>query len=217
MRTAIVLGSTGLIGTELVRLLQASPHYRAIILLNRRPSGHTGSKIEERIIAFDSPDLTGIAGDDLYCALGTTRRKAGSDAAQHQVDFEYPARIAARLRERGFRRIALVSSVGADARAARFYLRTKGLLEEAIVDLGFEQTVIARPSFLIGRRIEFRLGEETVLLLLKLLSPLMIRRLRKYRGVPAALVARCLVQALQSDLNGVRLIESDQIAALGDS
>jgi uncharacterized protein YbjT (DUF2867 family) len=211
MKAAIVLGSTGLIGSELVKLLQASPHYSSVILLNRRPSGHVGSKISETIIDFAAPDLSGTTGDDLYCALGTTRRKAGSESAQYQVDYEYPALIAARLKTQGVKRIALVSSVGADVQAGNFYLRTKGKLEETIIGTGFEQTVIARPSVLIGQRAEFRLGEEAAILFLKLLSPLMIGGLRKYRGIEASTVARCLVRGTNSGPAGVRFVESDKI------
>ena len=209
MKTAVVIGSTGLIGAELVNQLQASPHYGSILLLNRRPSGYTQSKVSERIIDFNAPDLAGVTGEDFYCALGTTQRKAGSQAVQARIDYEYPVTIAALLRNQGVKRIGLVSSVGADAKAGRFYLRTKGRLEEAIVGLGFEKTVIARPSFLTGRRSEFRLGEESALFALKLLSPFMVGALRKYRGIPASAVARCLVQAVNSGTPGARVIESE--------
>lgn len=211
MKTALLLGSTGLIGSELVERLQAAPHYRSVVLLNRRPSGYRHSKISEKIIDFDAPDLRGVAGDDLFCALGTTIRKAGSQAALRKVDYEYPALFAARLKDQGVKRIALVSSVGANAKAASFYLRTKGQLEETIVGLGFEQTVIVRPSVLIGQRTEFRLGEEVAILLLKLFSPVMLGGLRKYKGIKASTVAAGLVRAVNPGIPGVRIIESDRI------
>jgi uncharacterized protein YbjT (DUF2867 family) len=211
MKTAIVLGSTGLIGSGLVPLLQASPHYGSVVLLNRRPSGHAYSKISERIIDFEAPDLAGVTGDDLYCAFGTTRRKAGSPAMHHKIDCEYPALLAALLRSRGIKRMALVSSVGADPTAANFYLRTKGELEQKILELGFEQVVIARPYFLIGRRNEFRLGEEAAILLSKLLSPILLGAAQKYRGVEAGAVARCLVETMNAGGAGVRFVESDVI------
>src|SRR5688572_20245818 len=129
MKTAIVLGSTGLIGSELVKLLQASPHYASVVLLNRRPSGHVHPRISERIVDFEAPDLTGLCGDDFYCAFGTTLRKAGSPAALHRIDCEYPTRIATGLKQRGVRQVLLVSSVGASSRAASAYLRTKAQLE----------------------------------------------------------------------------------------
>jgi uncharacterized protein YbjT (DUF2867 family) len=217
MKTAIVLGSTGLVGSELVELLQASPHYSSVVLLNRRPSRHRRAKVSERIIDFDAPDLAGISGDDLYCSLGTTLRKAGSQAAQYKIDHDYPTAIASRLRQQAVRRIVLVSSVGADARASGFYLRTKGQLENDIIRLGFEHTVIGRPSVLIGHREEFRFGEEAGLLLMKLLTPFLFGRLRKYQGIQARVVARCLLQAAQSDTLGVRFIESDEMERMAQS
>lgn len=214
MKTAIVIGSTGLVGTELVKELQASSDYSKIVLLSRRSVGFRDSKVVEKIIDFAAPDLAGVSGDDFYCALGTTRRKAGSVAAQYQVDYEYPVNIASRLRAQGVSRVFLVSSVGAKAGSSNFYLRTKGQLEDTIIKLGFEQIVIARPSFLIGRRPEFRTGEEVALRLMKLLSPLMVGTLRKYRGIEASLVARCLVRVAESGGTGVRYIESDRIRDL---
>lgn len=211
MKTAIVLGSTGLIGAELVRLLQASPLYRSVLLLNRRPSGQAQPKVVEKIIDFDAPDLAGVTGDDLFCAFGTTRRKAGSAAAFERIDCAYPTAIATRLRQQGVTRIFLVSSVGANARAAGLYLRTKGKLEENIIALRFAQTVILRPSFLIGHRTEFRRGEEAAIALMKLLSPLMLGPLRKYQGIAASQVAHRLVQEANTATPGVRFIESDAI------
>lgn len=214
MKTAIVLGSTGLIGAELVKLLQASPHYGSILLLNRRPSGLVHPKVAERIIDFDAPDLSGISGDDLYIAFGTTLRKAGSQAALHRIDCAYPTAIASLLRERNLKRVLLVSSVGADTASSAFYLRTKGQLEQNLIALGFEQTVIARPSLLLGRKGDFRLGEESAMLLMKLLSPLMFGSLRKYRAIDASKVARCLVQAAGSGSPAVQFVDYDQMQDL---
>lgn len=209
MTTAIVLGSTGLVGSQLIRELQAAPYYSSVVLLNRRPSGYSGTTISERIIDFDAPDLNGISGEHLYCALGTTLRKAGSKAAQFTIDCEYPTTIATRLRERGTKQVILVSSIGANAGASSFYLRTKGQLEENIIGLGFESTVICRPSVLIGERIESRPGEKAAALLLKILSPLLLGALRKYRGVQASDVAARMVREAQASARGVRIIEFD--------
>jgi uncharacterized protein YbjT (DUF2867 family) len=123
--------------------------------------------------------------------------------------------IAALLRNQGVKRIALVSSVGANAQAVGFYLRTKGELEENVIAMNFEQTAIARPFFLIGRKVEFRLGEETVIALTRLLSPYVFGRLRKYLPIEAHKVARCLMRATDSWVPGIRFIEGDEIQALG--
>ncbi|MGC4075156.1 MAG: hypothetical protein QM760_22175 [Nibricoccus sp.] len=214
MKTAIVLGSTGLIGSELVRLLTASPDYSSVLLLNRRPSGLSHPKVSEKIIDFDAPDLSGIVGDDLYIAFGTTLRKAGSQAALQRIDAQYPTAIATGLKKQGIKRVFLVSSVGADLKAKAFYIRTKGQLEQAIIALGFAQTVIARPSFLLGRTGEFRFGEEAAMFAMKLFSPLMIGSLKKYRAIQANQVARSLVHAAASESPGIQLLDYERMQQL---
>lgn len=209
MTTAVVIGSTGLVGAELVKVLQASAYYSSVLLLNRRPSGVSDPKISERIIDFDAPNLDGVSGEHLYCALGTTLSKAGSKAAQFKIDCEYPTTIATLLKRQGTRQTILVSSVGANAHATNFYTRTKGQLEENIIALGFNSTVICRPSFLIGARSEFRTGEEVAILALNLLSPFMVGGLRKYRGVDARTVAERMVREAISGAVGVRFVEFD--------
>src|SRR5262245_20073402 len=155
MRTAIVIGSTGLVGSELVKQLQDSKEYSSILLLNRKPSGYRHTKINEKIIRFDSPDLSGVTGDDVFCAIGTTLRKPGSKQAQYKIDCEYPSTIAALLKNQGSQQFILVSSLGADFSSGNFYLRTKGQLEKNVIAMGFERVLILRPSLLLGKRKEF--------------------------------------------------------------
>src|SRR5688572_16433341 len=107
MKTAIVIGSTGLIGSELVKQLQNSSQYSKVILLNRRAGNFSYSKVEERIIQFDAPNLNGVVGEDLFCAIGTTIRKAGSKAAQFRIDCEYPSTLAALLKPQGVKQFLL--------------------------------------------------------------------------------------------------------------
>lgn len=209
MTTAIVLGSTGLIGSHLVRELRAAPSYRSIVLLSRRASAHAGGKISERIIDFDAPDLDGVSGEHLYCALGTTLRSAGTKAAQFKVDCEYPTTIATRMRERGTTQMLLVSSIGADPRARSFYLRTKGQLEQNVLGLAFDGTVICRPSILVGERAESRVAERVAAAVMGVASPIMVGRLRKYRPVEASEVASRMVREAQAGMTGVKIVEFD--------
>lgn len=211
MKTAIIIGSTGLIGSELLSQLQSSSHYNKIILLNRRSSGIKHEKVEERIINFDAPDLHGISGQDVFCAIGTTLRKAGSKPAQFKIDCEYPSTLAALLKAQGVKQFLLVSSIGADENASNFYLKTKGQLEKNITQLQFENTVIVRPSILLGKRKEFRLGEKIAIVLMQALSPLMLGSFKKYRGVQAAKVAAKMISSANSGVKGLHIIESDKI------
>lgn len=208
MRTALVIGSSGLVGTELVKQLLDSPEYNAVILLNRRASNLQHPKLKERLLNFDAPDLQNISGDDIFCAIGTTLRKAGSKEAQFKIDCEYPSTLAALLKQQGFKRFMLVSSIGADERSGNFYLRTKGQLEKNLIALNFEAINIVRPSILLGPRKEFRLGEKIGIILILFLSLLMIGPLRRYRAVHASKVASTLIRMAQSGKSGVNILES---------
>lgn len=212
MKTALVIGSSGLVGSELLKQLLESPAYSSVIVLNRKKSPLQHPKQIERLINFDAPDLQGISGDDIFCAIGTTIRKAGSKAAQFRVDCEYPSTLAALLKNQGFKRFMLVSSIGADPDASNFYLRTKGQLEKNLTALNYEALFILRPSILLGQRKEFRFGEKFAIILMQFLRPLMIGPMKKYRGVQASAVAATLIRCAISDEKGTHILESDQIA-----
>jgi uncharacterized protein YbjT (DUF2867 family) len=142
--------------------------------------------------------------DQVFCALGTTIRIAGSPAAFRHVDFDYPLAIAQRALDAGATHFLLVSALGANADSRIFYNRVKGELEDAIRRLPFRSITIARPSFLLGEREERRPGES----LGKLLGHFAPRR---FRSVHARQVARALVLAAQADSPGIHLIENAAI------
>jgi uncharacterized protein YbjT (DUF2867 family) len=205
-KTALLLGATGLVGGHLLKQLLENPHYAQVVALTRRPLDVRHPKLRQEILDFDHPDASKIRGDDLFCALGTTLRKAGSKEAQYRIDCVYPFEVGKIARENGVRQFLLVSSVGADAKSSNFYLKTKGELEEKIQGLGFEHFVAARPSFLLGERKEFRLGERIGIALAKALAPLIPRR---YRGVGAEKVARALIAKANGGGVGMEVLESE--------
>ncbi|MBK9335309.1 MAG: NAD(P)H-binding protein [Lewinellaceae bacterium] len=211
MKTALVLGATGLVGGRLLEQLLHDARYDSVVALTRRPLERQHPKLRQEIIDFDHPDPTKIAGDDLFCALGTTLRKAGSKEAQYRIDCTYPYEFGKIARANGVRQYLLVSSVGADARSSNFYLRTKGDLEEKLRALHFDAFVSARPSFLLGDRSEFRLGERIGIALAQVFAFLIPR---KYRGIPAATVASALIERANAGLSGVEMIESDRLQLL---
>lgn len=208
MKTALLLGASGLVGGCLLEQLLYDSRYSTVVALVRRPMDRQHPKLRQEILDFDHPDPEKVRGDDLFCALGTTLRKAGSKEAQYRIDCTYPWEIAKVARANGVRQYLLVSSVGADARSSNFYLKTKGDLEEKINALGFDLFVSARPSFLLGERKEFRLGERIGIALAKLFAFLIPK---KYRGVQAAKVAAILIERANAGLSGARFIESDLI------
>jgi uncharacterized protein YbjT (DUF2867 family) len=201
-----VAGATGLVGGELVRQLAARADFARVIALVRR-----AIDVPTRVIPLttDFEHLERIVEhlgvDHVFCALGTTIRKAGSQAAFRRVDHDYVVSLARLALERGARHFLLVSSLGANPRSRVFYSRVKGEVEAAVQTLGYPRVTIARPSLLLGPRSEFRVGER----LMKPLGPLMPRR---YRPVHARAVAATLIRAAEDDAPGVHVIESRDIS-----
>ena len=151
--TALIAGATGLVGSHCLRTLLDGGYYERVIALTRRPLDRRHPRLVETIVDFEKLDEIDLfPAADVFCALGTTMRRAGSQPAFLKVDFEYPRIIAARSAAAGARRFLLVSSVGADSRSNNFYLRVKAELEKAVNALPFESTHIFRPSFLVGER-----------------------------------------------------------------
>jgi len=207
-KVALVLGATGLVGGALIEQLLQNPNYVQVVALVRRPLDRQHPKLQQEILDFDQPDASKIRGDDLFCAIGTTLRKAGSKDQQYRIDCLYPAQIGLLARQNGVRQYLLVSSVGAKADSSNFYLATKGDLEGKLQALHFDSLVIARPSFLIGERQEFRLGEVLGMGFARLFRPLIPRR---YRAIAATKVAAALVKLANQPLQGLRIVESEEL------
>ena len=193
-RTAIVAGATGLVGSHVLSLLIESPHYTGVTALVRRRLDREHPKLKQLVVDFDRlPPLP--EADDVFCALGTTIKKAGSREAFRRVDYEYPVAIARQAAEAGDAQFLLVSSVGADRHSSNFYLRTKGEVEDAIGALPFRGLHVFRPSFLIGERADSRPGERFGIAAARIVGPLLAGPLRKYRAIPAEAVARAMVES----------------------
>lgn len=211
-KIALVLGATGLVGGELVTQLLKHPQYGEVVALVRRPLDRQHPKLRQEVINFDQPDPAKIQGDDLFCALGTTLRKAGSKEAQYRIDCTYPAQIGLLARQNGVRQYLLVSSLGADADSSNFYLRTKGDLEVKVKSMGFDHFVAVRPSLLLGRQEQVRLGEVIWAGVLRVFGPLIPR---KYRAISAHKVAVALITLANQDLKGVQIVESNVLQKYG--
>ena len=191
-RTVALAGATGLVGREILRGLVADPAVGAIHVLARRKI-EPAAKVAPHVVDFRSlPALPRI--DEVYLALGTTIKAAGSEAAFRAVDFDANLAVAKAALAAGARRAGLVSAMGASAKSGIFYSRVKGELEDALFALGFEGVVIARPSMLAGDRESLgqplRRGEGIALAVSRLLGPLIPRN---FRSVAAADVARALL------------------------
>jgi len=202
MKTALLFGATGLVGRELLKRLSNDPHYSQLNVFVRRKMTIKLLNVEVIELNFEklNESASQISGDDCFCALGTTMKKAGSREAFRKVDFDLVVDIAKLARQNGVKRFIVVSSIGADAASSNFYLKTKGEMEEALKELSFEQLIIVRPSILLGKRNEFRFGERIGIFLARILSPFMLGPLKKYRAVHAKTVARAMIKLANSSV-----------------
>jgi uncharacterized protein YbjT (DUF2867 family) len=213
-RTALVVGASGLVGGHCLNALLDDPDYRAVMVLGRSPISREHPKLRQQVVDFDRLDeYRHLAGaDDVFCCLGTTIRKAGSRAAFQKVDFTYPISIAEAALANGARQFLIVSALGASSKARAFYSRVKGDVENAVAQLPFQAVHIFRPSLLVGHREEVRPAERLALLVAVPLSFALVGRLRRYRPIDAAAVARWMVRTAKQDLGGVHVFESEQMA-----
>lgn len=217
-RSAWLAGATGLIGRELLGLLLASDRYGAVHVLLRRAVSDLPKqrKLVAHGVDFDALPAALPAADDVYIALGTTIKVAGSQAAFREVDFDYVVNAARAARAAGAQRLAVVSALGADANSRVFYNRVKGEMQAAVATLGFESIVIAQPSLLIGNR--EALGQPTrggEVWAARLLRPVMGLVPASVRPIEARCVAQAMLNATLDAKPGQRVLSSAQMQTLG--
>lgn len=214
-RTALVAGATGLIGNFVLQFLLADDAWSRVVTVGRRLTPHKHEKLEQRVLDLGEletvSDLSHI--DDVFCCLGTTIKRAGSQPAFRQVDHAFVVGLGRAGLRAGASQFLLVSAVGADAAARVFYSRVKGETETAIGRLHYHSTQIFRPSLLLGARREFRLGERIAMATAPVLSLALFGRLRRYRPIQAETVARAMVNLAKEAPLGPNIFEYDAMIA----
>lgn len=217
VKQAALLGATGLVGGELLKLLLGGGEYGAVTAIVRKPLPEHAKLRQIVLDDFAQMDRHAEAAgafagaEDVYCCLGTTIRQAGSQERFRLVDYAYPLKAAVLAKEAGAQRYLLVSAMGANAASGIFYSRVKGELETAIRALALPMVSIVRPSLLLGNRQQFRLGERVTAAVAGPLLPLMSGRLLKYRPIEAADVAAVMYRVGQMYTPGVNVYENDQL------
>lgn len=217
MKTALIIGSTGLIGSELLNLLLESPNYAKVITFVKRDAGILHPKLKQHIIDFDKPETYKelVIGDDFFCTIGTTIKKAGSKKAFRKVDFEYPRQFAAFALQNKIKQFLIISSLGAAVNSSNFYLKTKGEIEDFLKDCNFESVSVLQPSLLLGNRTEFRLGEKIGTFFMKTLSFAFVGNLKKYKPIESKTVAKALLAIAARNTKGFTIYQSDAIQEIG--
>jgi uncharacterized protein YbjT (DUF2867 family) len=208
MKTALILGATGLIGKKITEQLLDHPNYSSVIILVRKKLSIHHPKLTQQIFNYDFPNLSLIKADDVYCSLGTTIKTAGSKEAFRKVDYDYVVTIAKAGKENGVNQIAVISAMGANKDSNIFYNRTKGEMEAAIKKIGFNTALIIRPSMLLGNRTEFRFGEligKYIMTSLSFLIP------KKYKAIYDVQVAKATIYFMNSNLKGFIVKENEEL------
>lgn len=210
MKKALIAGATGLVGSYLLDQLLADDNYESVIAVLRKPLNIQHNKLQNIITDFERlEDVAGqLKADDVFCCLGTTIRKAGSQSAFRKVDFDYPLKLAQLTLKNGAQQFLLVSALGADASSRIFYNRVKGEVEEAVRNMGFPALHIFRPSLLLGPRSEQRAAEDAAKWFYKVFGWLIPLR---YKAIHARTVARAMQHYAHQLQNGVFVHESDEM------
>ncbi len=208
-----IIGGTGLIGKQVIKLACQDDFFTQINAIVRSPLPHKDPKINELIINFDdlSHQLKDLKAQVLICTLGTTRKVTPDKKAYRKIDLEYTLSAAEMALKNGCEQIHLISSIGANEKSIVFYSALKGEIERLISQLPFKSTFIYRPSVLMGKRDSTRIIEYITQGILSLSNPLLIGPLKKYRGISANEIAMKILHEIKKNEGGLHVFESNEI------
>ena len=207
MKTAILLGSSGLVGSFLLNELLNNPAYSKVIVVVRKPLSIKHAKLTTLIGNYETlPNLKNeLVADDVFIAIGTTKKKEPNQKLYYQVDHDYPVLFAKLCKENGATSIFIVSAIGADVNSKVFYSRTKGDAERDVIALNYASTNIFRPSVMIGKRDETRIMEQIAGKVLTIISSLLVGQgLNKYRAIQAKSIAISMNKSAGNELEKVK-------------
>jgi uncharacterized protein YbjT (DUF2867 family) len=210
VKTALLIGATGLVGSQLLGQLLDDARFGKVIAFGRKKTGRTHPKLEDHVVDFEAPESWSslVKGDVAFSSLGTTRKQAGSLPAQKKVDYDYQLAFAKAAANNAVPAYVLVSASSANPSSSIFYTRIKDELDRDVQQLGFERIRILRPS-LLGGRPQARVGEKLGGALLGAVNAFGIAR--KYREIPAQVVAKAMVNVALDSEKGTRIYTLDEL------
>ena len=215
MKTALVFGSSGLVGSHVLDLLIKNNSYNKIKIFVRSVPSNINEKVEiiETNFINQDPIKSYINGDDCFFCIGTTKKNSPQKLEYQRIELELPKKIAQICKSNGISSFVFVSSGFANPNHSGEYLRFKGLVEEELKSLSFENLGILRPSFLLGKRKQFRILETIGIYIFRLLSPFFIGPLKKMKPIHANTVAKAMSNIIKKNLSQVTY-ESDEIVSI---
>jgi uncharacterized protein YbjT (DUF2867 family) len=215
-KKAIIVGASGLIGSSLLDILLRESGFDEVLILVRKELPVQHIKLKQLVVDFDRLEnhAAEITGDVIFSCLGTTMKKTPDLTMYRKIDHDYPLQLAQIAKQKGVEQYHMVSSLGANANASNFYLKTKGQVEEDLKQVGLTTLCIYQPAFLTGDRKEYRLAEKFLIPLMKLINPLLVGNLKKYRSIAATTVALAMYKQSLKKQEGVFIYPSDKITEL---
>jgi uncharacterized protein YbjT (DUF2867 family) len=204
-QTAVLIGATGLVGSEILNCILNDARFSRIKIFVRRSTGVTDPKLEEFIVDFENLGnwRDKIQGDILFSALGTTLKQAGTREAQRVVDYDYQLRVAQAGKINGINNYVLVSAPNADTKSMLAYTKMKGDLERDVMKLSFNKVTFIRPGLLKGPRSQKRMFEHNSGAILNFLPT--IPGMEAIKPVSGKQVAHACIEAAFNSDTGRRI------------
>lgn len=212
-KTAIILGATGLTGNSILQKLIEDNRYKSIKLFSRSKIEGLPNKVKQFIgdllnLEQFKADFT---ADEVFCCIGTTAKKTPNKMAYKQIDHGIPLTAAKLSKENNIRTFLVISAVGANKNSSVFYNKTKGEMEDGILQQNILNTFVLRPSLIGGDRNEYRVLEKIGLIVFKIIQPLFIGKLQKYKIINAENIAQAMINLANKTTNAEVIITSNEI------
>ena len=212
-KTAIILGASGLTGGLVLKKLLNDDRYKTIKLFSRKNIGISHPKIIEKvgnILALENFNEEFIA-DEIYCCIGTTAKKTPDKERYKKIDFGVPLLAAKLAKKNNIKTFLVVSALGANSKSTVFYNRTKGEMEDAVLKQHITITYILQPSIIEGQRNDVRIFEKIGIKFFKLIKPILIGKLKKYRAIKAEYIAQAMIYLANTKTKQQQIISSNNI------
>lgn len=211
-KTAIILGASGATGGEVLQLLLNDSRYEKVKLFSRSSVNNSHPKIEEHLAdLFELEKLKAdFTADEVYCCIGTTKAKTPDKDTYRKIDYGIPVTAAKLAKENNIPAFIVISAMGADAESRIFYNRTKGEMQDDVLETNVSKTHILQPSLIVAERNDGRIMEKLASGFMKLLNPLLYGKAAKYRSIKAGNIAKAMIWLANNEYPDV-FVTSDKI------